>query len=98
MQRSESLVAGFELRDFTPHDPIALGAIICIEDERAATAQNWWLVPAAGGLEMRWRDDRLRTLTTVAPLGRALLGLRVGEEGSFQTPRGERRFEIVDVS
>jgi transcription elongation GreA/GreB family factor len=56
------------------------------------------MVPAAGGLEIAWGDDRLRTLTPVAPLGRALLGLRAGEEGSFQTPRGRRRFEILGVS
>lgn len=98
LRRGENLLAGLELRCFELHDPIALTAIVRLEDDLTGEAQSWWLVPAAGGLEISWGDHRLRTLTPVAPLGRALLGLRVGEEGSFQTPRGERRFEIIDVS
>jgi hypothetical protein len=69
---------------------------IRVEDEPSATV--WWLVPAAGGLELNDQGATIRTLTPAAPLGRALLGLHIGDEASFSTPRGHRFFELLGIA
>ena len=85
-------------RRFASDDPVAAMALVAIrvEDEPASTL--WWLVPAAGGLELTHQGAKLRTLTPAAPLGRALLGLQVGDEATFSTPRGQRSFELLEIA
>lgn len=97
LHRSEERLAGLPIRSFEPDDEIGLSAIVRIDGEDFDAPQSWWLVPAAGGLELDWEGETIRTLSPTAPLGRALLGLQVGDEGRFETPGGARRFEILDV-
>jgi transcription elongation GreA/GreB family factor len=98
LRRAEEWIAALELRVFSAQDAIGLGARVWIEDAAAATRQSWWLVPAAGGLEIGMGTSAVRTITPAAPLGRALVGLYVGDEGRFETPRGERRFEVLEIA
>jgi transcription elongation GreA/GreB family factor len=96
------------LRDFAPDDAIAVSAIVVIEvaaedeveleDENAVERQVWWIVTSAGGYEVEQDGTVLRTLTPLAPLGSALIGLCAGDDGSYRTPRGERTFQVIDVS
>lgn len=97
LRRTEALLTQVELTAFAEGDPIALTAIVRLADEQAVEPQTWWLMPAAGGREIAWRGQSLRTLTPVSPLGRALLGLQEGDEGAFDTPRGRRQFEVLEV-
>ena len=57
----------------------------------------WFLVPGAGGVDLEQDGLTVRTVTPVSPLGRALLGLSTGEEGTVRTPRGVREFEVIRV-
>jgi transcription elongation factor GreA len=36
-------------------------------------------------------------ISTVSPIGRALMGKKEGDEVEAQTPGGKRRFEVVKV-
>jgi transcription elongation GreA/GreB family factor len=85
-------------RCFSANEPIALMALVVLRDGQDVKTQTWWLVPGAGGIELSQGGERIQTVTPAAPLGRALIGLRVGEEGSCSTPGGERSFEVLEIA
>lgn len=105
--RIEELRAGVEAisalttRSFDGDDPIALGALATLrEAEAEADAPTDALVvlvsPHGGGHQLA--EGRVRVVTPVSPLGRALLGKRVGEELSLTTRGRERQLQIVSVT
>jgi transcription elongation GreA/GreB family factor len=96
--RAENLLANLELRRFDAESVVELSALIEIEDAQTGARETWWLIPAGGGIDVRSGPHAVRTITPAAPLGRALLGLQIGDEGRFETPRGERSFEVLDIS
>ena len=96
LRETAEALTRLELRRFRPDDPIAVTALVTLEDEQGQT-ELWWIVPLAGGLAIPYASTIVRTVTPVAPLGRALIGCVAGDEGSFVTPRGTRRFEILEI-
>lgn len=42
-------------------------------------------------------DGAKGRISVVSPLARALIGKRVGEEASFNAPKGLRQFEVLDI-
>ena len=43
-------------------------------------------------------DTDTGSISVQSPIGRAILGLSVGEKASVETPRGDRHFEVVDIA
>ena len=74
---SLALYAALPLPEFGPGDVIALGALV----ELSARRRSAWyfLGPRAGGLELRVDGRDILVLTPQSPLGRQLLGHRVGD-------------------
>lgn len=72
-----ALYAALPLPEFGPDAVIALGALV----ELSARGRSAWyfLGPRAGGLELRVDDREILVLTPQSPLGRQLLGKRVGD-------------------
>ena len=69
--------ASVPLPDFSVDDPIALGAIMGLES-RGKT--SWYFLgPRAGGLELTVDDRKILLLTPQSPLGRQLLGKKIGD-------------------
>lgn len=111
LEESAARLAGLSPVRFAPSDPVAVGAIVVVasapdpgdEMETKGNAKqsedpvHYWLLPDAGGLELPSAAGPVRTLTPTSPLGRALLGLCAGDEGSVRSPRGERSFEVLAV-
>jgi len=85
------------LRAFGPGDAIGPTALVELRFEDDASPEWWLVVPGAGGLELESGGLRVRTVTPAAPLGRALIGLGVGDEAELRTPRGARSFEVLSV-
>jgi transcription elongation GreA/GreB family factor len=98
MRQTADNLSTLSLKSFDAEDPIGLTALVVLRDADDSTHQTWWLVPGPGGLELSPDDQPVRTLTAAAPLGRALMGLQVGDEGSFSTPRGKRSFEVLEIA
>lgn len=75
----ESIViyAALPLPVFGPGDPIALGAVVTLR--AAGREQICFLGPRAGGLELTLDGRVVLVLTPASPLGRLLLGRRVGD-------------------
>ncbi len=43
-------------------------------------------------------DLKEKKISVSSPVGKGLLGKKVGEVATISTPRGEMRFEILDIS
>ena len=66
-----------------------------VELEHDGQRALYFLVPAAGGEHLTLGEQRVQTLTPTSPLGRALLGLGVGDEAEVESPQGPRCYEIT---
>lgn len=98
MRKTATTLEKIELASFDTPDPIGLTALVVLRETEESESQTWWLVPGPGGVELSQADVRIRTLTPAAPLGRALIGLHPGDEGSFSTPGGVRDFEVLEIA
>ncbi|HNN97675.1 MAG TPA: GreA/GreB family elongation factor [Pseudomonadota bacterium] len=95
-QRAGKLVAelnallAFRPGPLPPRSPIVLGAVVEVEDE--ATGRTFFLAPAGAGLELSGPggDGFLSVVTPASPVGRAVLGRRVGDTVEI-TVEGEPR-------
>ncbi|MSU50271.1 MAG: transcription elongation factor [Opitutus sp.] len=80
---SIELYGALRLPDFGTGDVIALGALVQVEPavpSRSKTARaSYFLGPRAGGLELNDGGRQVLVLTPQSPLGRQLLGKRVGD-------------------
>ncbi len=76
---AETLRAFESLRpvDFSASDEIASGALV--ELKRGKEKLFFFLVPAAGGLEITHKKKEITLLSPESPLYRALIGKKIGE-------------------
>jgi len=72
-------------------DTVTVGVPVRIEDAETGRAHAYTVV---GGHEA---DPRAGRVSSSSPVGRALLGARVGETVSVVTPGGERRFTVAAI-
>ena len=79
-----------------PTDKIAIGSLVCLEDDNAA--QKWfYLGPAAGGLTVDIKGTTIQVLTSGAPLGQQLLGKQVDDEVSLTIGDVKHSYYVVEV-
>jgi transcription elongation GreA/GreB family factor len=75
---SIELYSTLPLPEFTATDAIAVGALV--EVEATGDRRSWYFLgPRAGGLELELDGRAVLVLTPQSPLGRQLLGRRVGD-------------------
>jgi transcription elongation GreA/GreB family factor len=85
-----------DLRPFGDDDAVALGAVVrlLIDDDEA----SYFLVPAAGGTKVQVDGREIALVTPAAPLGRSLLGRRVGDELTLRVKGRVREVELVEIA
>ncbi|WP_237467845.1 GreA/GreB family elongation factor [Vibrio stylophorae] len=83
---------GMVLRDFDQDSPIALGALVTLEDQ-ASQLHHYFIGPAAGGIELAG-PPKVTVITPQSPLAQAMLGLKLDDEVRWQ--RGEQ-WLLMDV-
>lgn len=72
-----ALYTALPLPTFTADDAIAVGAVV---ELRAGDRPTWYFIgPRGGGLELNAEGKTILVLTPQSPLGRQLLGKRVGD-------------------
>ena len=96
LARDLALVDAMPLRRFGEGDAIALSAWVTLADDDGHE-QELFVAPAGGGIELVLADRVIRTVTPAAPIGRALIGARLGDE--VEVPRGEEmmRYAVVAI-
>ncbi len=82
------------LRPPDPHGPVALGTMVATDEEGEEAL--FWLAPCGGGT--RLAKGSVQVLTPKAPLGRALLGARAGDECEVQLAGKKRVLRVVAVA
>jgi len=92
-----AVVGAMVPRGFGADDPVASMALVELENENEQR-DTLWLLPAAGGLELRVAGRVIKTITTHSPLGRALLGGRSGDSVELTVPGGTRDYVILSLA
>jgi transcription elongation GreA/GreB family factor len=77
---SIELYRALPLPRFTAGDTIAIGALIDLAPANGGTGPRYFLGPRAGGVELHLDGRDVLVLTPQSPLGRQLLGRRLGDE------------------
>lgn len=80
--------------DFSPDTPIAVGALITLND-RYGAARHLFFGPAAGGLKLAVDGKSIMVITAAAPLGQVLSGRCVGDEVSVSVSGQTTHYEIT---
>ena len=75
-----------------PKDMVFLGATVRLKDIASGKMQKYKLVG-----NMTDDDGDYIEVTSSSPLGVALMKARVGETIRADLPKGEKRFEIVEI-
>lgn len=73
-------------------DKVVFGSTVTIEDINTGRSIQYQLV---GPFES---DINQNMISVTSPIGKALIGKRMGDEVSVKTPGGIREFEIVSIS
>ena len=77
LETSLEAYAALALPAFGPGDAIALGALVELQ---ARDARAWYFLgPRAGGLEITWGGRDILVVTPQSPVGRELIGKKLGE-------------------
>ena len=101
-----------DLLDFGADSPAGLGALVRVKEEKAEPepdqeadeeaegpggSMTYFLLPAGGGESIVFLGTEVRVLSPSSPLGRKLLGAKVGDEFEIDLPRGQTTLCVVNV-
>ena len=89
-------LAGMPIRDFGEDDPIGLSAIVTLEG--ASGTSTVFVATAGGGEKLTVGGQTIPVVTSTAPLGKALIGARVGDEVTVRRGDKDELVEIVSVT
>ena len=84
-----------DLNEFGPDDPIGVGALVEVKSKNETGF--YFLVPIAGGIEVKDGKSTILVITPQSPLGKLLVGRKAGENVQLQTTALPTEFEIVRV-
>lgn len=95
----ENAIQQFEsmpIRDFSPKDPIEIGALVELEltDERTL----YLIGPCAGGTEIEHDKKEVLVITLRSPLGQQLAGKRQGDRLNFEIGGRRNTGRVMKVS
>ena len=90
---SVAAVQGLAIRPFRDSDPIALGALVTIDENGAQRVL--FMAPEGGGAALA--SGQVQVITPRSPVGRALLGKRVGDAFTLTLAGKAREIEVVAV-
>ncbi|MES2989953.1 MAG: GreA/GreB family elongation factor [Pseudomonadota bacterium] len=86
----------FRPRPYDASKGIQLGALVCLVDS-ADKQQQIFLGPDGGSMKLVSGDEPVQVISSGAPLGRAMLGKREGDEVSIQIAPRRQQFEVLRV-
>lgn len=78
--------------DFSGHDRVIFGATVKLVDEDTDQESSYKLVSEFES------DAKAGLISISSPIGKALIGKKVGESVIVVTPKTEKYFEILDIS
>ena len=97
LREASAALARFAVRAFDDDDAVAIGAVVEVDDEDGAS-ERYLIAPAGAGVTLDDGGAVVRVITPASPLARALLGSRVDDEVTLDSPRGPRTLTIVGLA
>ena len=80
ISKSIEIFSTLPLLDFAADTPIAIGAVVALEAAQSPGKRTWYFLgPRSGGVEIEVQREHVLVLTPQSPLGRQLIGKRVGD-------------------
>jgi transcription elongation factor GreA len=80
-------------KDDIPDGVVFVGCTVRIKEENDDEAE---LIKLVGELSGEWHDDIVE-VSVGSPMGESLMRARIGEFVRVDTPRGTKRFEILEI-
>lgn len=93
LRAEASKLSTMNVRRFGDEDAVAMGALASVEDDDGGEAR-YFVAPVGGGRQLA---GGVVVVTPESPLGRALLGARVGDEVVVPARGGRRGGEVVGI-
>ncbi|BCR03869.1 hypothetical protein DESUT3_09380 [Desulfuromonas versatilis] len=87
---------GLELKAFAEQAPIRLSALVTLEDADGGTRMVF-IGPEAGGLKVKEGGREIVVITPQSPVGRELIGKRLGDEVEMRAGGSVKQYEIVAI-
>ena len=95
LQESLNVYLSLELPSFPGNRPIGVGAYVVLES--AARRAHYFLGPRHGGMEVEVEDTTVLVITPSSPLGRELLGRKIGDAVRLIARGATTTYRIVAV-
>jgi transcription elongation GreA/GreB family factor len=95
LQSALDLIRATLPQDFRTDQPVGLSAVVELTNEQ--TIVRYFIVQVAGGYSLKSPEGQVLTITPQTPLGRALIGKRVGDEILVQISKGDRAYELTHL-
>lgn len=96
IRKAQGLYRNLVPRRFDEDTPLAIGALVSLEDD--ASCRHYFLGPQGGaGLKVEVAGETVHIVTASSPLGKALLGKHLDEEVVLTIEGRRKQFEIVAV-
>ena len=91
LERLKKRITEVSMIDLTkiPHDAVGLGSTVVVYDLKSENEVSYRLVPSEEA------DAANGAVSTTSPIGRGLLGKKVGDTAEIHTPAGKKEFEIL---
>lgn len=95
-----STLEGFRPGALSKNAPISIGAIVEVEEEDDGIGRTFFLAPVGAGVELTGPggDGFLSVVTPQSPVGRAVIGRRVGDSIEVTVEGEPRDWRITYVS
>ena len=95
LQSALDLIRATLPQDFRPDQAVGLTAVVELNHED--TTVRYFILQKAGGYTLESPDGPVLTITPQTPLGRALVGKKVGDEILVQISQGDREYELTHL-
>ena len=96
LKRNIAFLKSLTLEQFDERSAAKATALIELDD--GENARLYFLLPSGGGIKLPSDAGEITVLTPESPLGRAVLGKRIGEGVEVITRAGAREYEILRMS
>ena len=75
-----------------PTDAVQLGAYVTVQETGEPKPDRYQIVGSAEANPGVWR------ISNESPIGKAMMGRKVGDQFAVKTPGGERKFKLIKIS
>ncbi|MBF0276752.1 MAG: GreA/GreB family elongation factor [SAR324 cluster bacterium] len=97
IKRELDCYQNLSLKNFAQDSDIFLTALVVLEADDQSQ-RTIFLGPQSGGLKVEVQGEEIVVITPNSPLGRKILGKRVGEVVEIEVNGTKKEFEIIELS